>query len=107
MENSEEMYINKLLFEIPYIKELTGTAKNNFKKYGKIGLIESVRFYVKSTNFVRNNYTDLKTKLKNRITQKHVSGERKEISKFLKTISDYKHKIREIKHKIHEEEKSL
>jgi hypothetical protein len=99
--------IQNTLSEIPIIKELKVLTIRKLKKYVHIGLIIGVRIYVKTNNLISNTYQDLKTKIKEKLLNKHINGEKKEISKFLKIISDYKHKIRVIKHRIHEEEKVL
>ena|SRR3989344_8829845 len=95
-------------FEIhPYIKEVKYITIKNIKKYGHISLVETLRFYIRSSNFLKNKYEEIKIKniqYRNRLAS---DLPEKQVSKFLKMISDYKHKIREIKHKIHEEERNL
>ncbi len=104
LEHEKVLENQEVLFEVPYLKEVKHITITNMKKHGHAGLVATVRFYLKSTNFLKNKYQEVKIKIKS-ISQKNlINGERKEISKFLKIMADYKHKIREIKHKIRKEE---
>jgi hypothetical protein len=94
----------KAFFELPYLKEVKHLTVQGAKKHGYSLLVLIVRSYIQSTNFLKEKYTEIKTKIKERINKKHENGEKKEISKFLKIIGDYKNKIREITHKIKNEE---
>lgn len=94
----------EVLFELPYLKEAKHLTITGIRKSGYALLVTTVRFYVRSTNFLKDKYTEIKSKIKSMSTARHINGEKKEISKFLKIIGDYKHKIREIKHKIKKEE---
>src|SRR3989344_4107706 len=92
-------------FEIhPYVREIKHITIKNIKKYGHVSLVETLRLYIKSSNFLKNKYEEIK--MKNMEYRNRLASDlpEKQVSKFLKMISDYKHKIREIKHKIHEEE---
>ena len=82
----------------------------NVKKYEHLALVAIVRLSLRSSNFLKNNYEEIKIKIKeiinkdkNRLNQL----EKQEVSKFLKKISEYKEKIRRIKHRIKEEENNL
>ena len=99
VKNQEEV-----LLELPYLKEVKQLTVVNLKKHGYALLVTIVRFYVRGTNLLKNNYEAVKIKIKNKIKKNRVNSEKKEISGFLKIIGDYKHKIREIKHKIKKEE---
>ena len=92
----------EITFEIPYLKEAKHLTLKNIKKHGYSGLVGTIRLYVKSSNFVKNKYREVKVKIidLSKSRSKTSSADKQEISKFLKIISDYKHKIREIKHKI-------
>jgi hypothetical protein len=108
LKNGNIVTVEENSFEFPDLKELKHLTLRNMKKYGRVGLIVTLRFYIRSTNLLKNQYEEMKVKLK-RMTQKERSGhlkEKAEVSKFLKMISEYKHKIREIKHQIKEEENS-
>jgi septal ring factor EnvC (AmiA/AmiB activator) len=94
----------KAFFELSYLKEVKHITIQGAKKHGYSLLVIAVRFYIQSTNFLREKYKEIKTKIKEKINKNHINGEKKEISKFLKIIGDYKNKIREIKHKIKREE---
>ena len=97
----------KFLLEVPHLEKIKHFTIKNLKKYGRIGLVTTLRVYVRSSNFLKYQYQEIKIKIKNAKKEKNLidsAGERNEASKFLKMISDYKHKIRELKHKIYEEE---
>ena len=83
--------------DIEKIKHIT---KKHTREYGELLLVAIVRFFVQTSNFVKERYKETKVKVKN------IKPGRQEVNKFLKTISSYKQKIREIKHKIKEEEKA-
>lgn len=98
------MVEEKISFEVPHLEKVKHFTNTNLKKYGHAGLVTTVRLYLKSMNFFKNKYQDIKVRIKGVGEKSPINGERKEISKFLKVIGDYKHKIREIKHKIKKEE---
>jgi hypothetical protein len=93
---------------VPDIQKIKKASIEGLRKYGHMGLVSTIRYYVKSTILIKNTYGEIKTKIKIIIDSKQNpdGAEKREISKFLKIISEYKSKIREIKHKIHEEEKN-
>lgn len=94
---------------IPDLDELKDVSMKSAKKYGYLFIFEIIKFYVKSSNLLKNVYKEVKVKVKN-VHDKYFPKEEKENnknSKFIKMISDYKHKIRKIKHEIIEEEKKL
>ena len=94
----------EVLFELPYLKEVKHITIASVRKSGYALLVGTVRFYVRSTDLLKNKYREIRNKIKNMIAKSHATGEKKEISKFLKIIGDYKQKIREITHKIKKEE---
>lgn len=106
LQNGKVISGEKVLLEIPYIKEIKHITIKNIKKHHHAGLVATIRFYVRFSNFLKNKYQEAKIKIKNRNKESHIGSEKKEISKFLKIISEYKHKIREIKHKIKKEEEN-
>ena len=101
------MIAEGIVFEIPHLKKIKHITVTNFKKYGHKSVVETLRFYIRGTNLLKNKYQEIKIKINTFGQATHKNGEKKEISKFLKVIGDYKHKIRKIKEKIHEEENSL
>lgn len=103
---TQEQILNQeeVLFEFPYLKEVKHITITSIKKHGYSGLVTTLRFYIRSINFLKYRYAETKNKIKNRNNKNHINGEKQEISKFLKIIGDYKQKIREIKHKIKKEE---
>jgi len=95
--------------EIPNLQEVKYAVVKGAKKHSYIILVESIRFSIKSSNFLKRMSKKIKDKI-NGMIRKHILKKEKEIkvrevSGFLKMISDYKHKIRKIKHQIREEEK--
>ena len=109
IQSGQIVHREDFLLEIPFLKEAKHLTIKNIKILGRALLIEIIRFYFRSTNFLKSKYQKIKIKIKNiyRKNQNNHPQERQEISKFLKIISEYKEKIREIKHKIKEEEKGL
>jgi len=102
----EEEHSHSLALDVEKIKNFT---YRNFRKYEHVALIIVVKLYVGSSDFLKNKYSDIKTKLKNRNrkTEINANGElvqSKEENIFLKKISEYKHRIRHIKHRIKKEE---
>lgn len=104
LQNGQISSNKESLFEVPHLEKVKYFTITNIKKYEHILLVEMLRFYVRSTSFLKNKYQEIKIKVKNKSMENHINGEKKEISKFLKIIGDYKNKIREIKHKIKKEE---
>jgi len=108
LKNGQILRKEETILKVSYLEEWKHLTIKNIKKHGYAGLVATVRFYVRSSNLLKNKYQEAKIKIKN-IRAKNLnsdSGEKKE-NKFLKMISEYKHKIREIKHRIKEEEKNL
>ncbi|OGI94552.1 hypothetical protein A3A03_02105 [Candidatus Nomurabacteria bacterium RIFCSPLOWO2_01_FULL_40_18] len=91
-------------FEVPHLEKVKHFTIQNLKKYEHMLLVQILWLYVRSSNFLKSKYQELKIKINNKIKTNHIGSEKKEISKFLKIIGDYKHKIKEIKHKIRKEE---
>ena len=94
---------------VPEIQKIKHLTFKNAKKYEHLALVAIIRFSVRSSNFLKNSYQEIKIKIKDIINKdKNHPGqlENREASKFLKMISDYKDKIRHIKHKIKEEEEN-
>ncbi len=91
-------------FQIAHLDKLKNFTIVNIRKWGHNGLVTTLRFYIKSTNILKNKYQETKIKVRKMATARHANGEKKEISKFLKIIGEYKNKIREIKHRIKKEE---
>jgi ribosomal protein S8 len=89
--------------EVPYEK-WKDLAVTNMKKHGYVGLVATIRFYMRSTKFLKSKFEEIKIKIKNIRGKKLIDEEKREVSGFLKMISEYKEKIREIKYKIKEEE---
>lgn len=91
--------------KVQYLEEWKHQTVKNVRKHGYTLLVATIRFHLRSTNFLKNKYQEVKTKIEN-ARRKNSNGEveKRKVNKFLKMISEYKHKIREIKHKIKEEE---
>jgi len=106
LKNGQILVQEENSFRTPHLEEWKNLAIKNIKKHGYIGLVVTIRYYVRGTNLLKNKYQEVKTKIKEK-SSKGIDHEKKEISKFLKVISEYKQKIRKIKHKIKEEEDNL
>jgi len=109
LQNGQAFHREEILFKAPFFEEWKHLTIKNIRKHGYIGLVATIRFYVRSSDFLKNKYQETKIKIKNMRSKNQNGnfGEKREVNKFLKMISEYKHKIREIKHKIKEEEKNL
>ena len=104
LQNGQVLHGGEITTQAPSLEEWKHLTITSIKKHGYAGLVATIRFYVRSTNFLKNKYQEIKTKVKNINGKKLREEEKREVSGFLKMISEYKHKIREIKHKIKEEE---
>ncbi|KKS99436.1 MAG: hypothetical protein UW01_C0011G0011 [Candidatus Nomurabacteria bacterium GW2011_GWA2_43_66] len=105
-QNGQLSREKKVLSEIQYLEEWKHLTVKNIKRHGYVALVTIIRFYVQSSNLLKNKYQEAKIKIKN-MRDKKLNGnpaQKQEISNFLKIISEYKHKIRQIKHRIKEEE---
>ena len=94
------------LVQSPDLHKVRHAFIKNAKKYGYVALVATIRFSVRSSNFLKNKYKEAKNKI---TTKRHgikrQENGKKEVSSFLKNISEYKSKIRKIRRKIIEEEK--
>ena len=109
VRNGEIHHREDMPVEAPHFGELKTHFKQTLKNAGHAGLVLTLRAYVKSTNFLKNKYENIKESLerlqkRNQHLVTEISKEKKEANKFLKMMGDFKHKVREIKHKIKEEE---
>src|ERR1035437_5565796 len=104
-EVEKQEYAHPFVPDVQKIKHLT---LESLKKYEHAMLVVILRFYVRFSNFLKNTYEGLKTKVKNLRKSKNGNmseeTETKEASKFLRVISDYKQRVIHIKHRITEEE---
>lgn len=99
--NKAEFFLNT-----EYLKEFKRTAIKNTKKHGYLLLVEIIRSYFRSVNFLKNKYSELKNKIKElyQRRQAHTHGEKRKENSFLKVISEYKDKIKKIKEQVEKEE---
>lgn len=104
LRNGQAQFKEETFFRAEFLDEWKYLIIKNIKKYGYIGLVAMIRFYIRFSNFLRNKYQEIKIIIKNMRGKKLNEDEKREVNRFLKIISEYKHKIREIKHKIKEEE---
>lgn len=111
LQNGEMTYTDSAenFLKVQYLEELKRSAIKNIRKHSYAGLVNTIRFYIRASNLIKNKYQEAKIKLSNMGSKKlhNENEEKREVNKFLKMISDYKYKIREIKHRIKEEEESL
>jgi hypothetical protein len=93
---------------VPDLQKIKHLTFKNGKKFGYTAVFVTMRFFIKSSNFIKVTSVillkELKNKLKNKNSSLSETAEKKEVSKYLKVISEYREKIREMKHKIKEEE---
>lgn len=104
LEHQQILNHEEVLFELPFLKQIRHLTVKSVKKHGYTLLVATVRFYIRTINFLKYKYEEIKIKVKNRSKKNHPNSEKREISKFLKIMGEYKQKIREIKHKIKKEE---
>ena len=98
------VFQKETILKTPSLEEWKHLTITSIKKHGYTGLVATIRFYVRSTNFLKNKYQEVKTKVKSINGKKLREEEQREVSGFLKMISEYKQKIRNIKDKVKEEE---
>src|SRR3989344_1877538 len=65
LKNGQGIVEEEVAFEVPYIKEIKHVSLRSIEKYGHLGLVAALRFYVKSSIFIKNQYQEAKTRLKN------------------------------------------
>jgi hypothetical protein len=106
LQNGQMQILSKeeIILKTPYLEELKQVTVKKLKVAGHKGLVETIRFYIKSSNLLKNKYQDVKIRVKSIRRKDLEETEKKEISKFLKIISEYKRKIRKIKEKVKKEE---
>ena len=93
---------------VPDLQKIKHLTFKNGKKFGYVTIFETLRFFIKSSNFIKTTgamlLKELQSKLKNKNGSADGTAEKKESSKYLRVISEYRQKIREMKHRIKEEE---
>ena len=94
---------------VPDLQKIKYLASKGTKKLSYVTLFIMLRFFIKSSSFIKNKSTILAKEIKTRFKKfrkdtSDETAEKKEASKYLKIISEYRHKIRAIKHRIKEEE---
>lgn len=104
LDHEQVLNQEEVLLELPYLTKIKHLTFINIRKYGYSILVTTLRSYIRSTNFLKDTYKEVKIKIQDRNNKNKTDGEKKEISKFLKIIGEYKQKIREIKHRIKKEE---
>jgi hypothetical protein len=103
----EHVIEGKVTLEIPRLGEIKDVTLRRIKKYSFVFLVITIRYYVKSSNFLKKQGKDIIQKVKGKLIKKDTLSEipeKQEVSGFLKMISEYKKKIKIIKRKIKEEE---
>jgi hypothetical protein len=104
LQNGQVLHREEIVIGAPSLEKWKHLTITSVKKHGYTGLVATIRFYVRSTNFLKNKYQEVKTKVKSINGKKLREEEKREVSGFLKMISEYKQKIRNIKDKVKEEE---
>lgn len=80
-----------------------------WKKLRYASIFITLKFFIKSSNFIKTKGLELAKKIQNRLNK--IGGtsmgdmkEKRDVSLYLKTISEYQKKIRNMKHRIKKEE---
>jgi len=109
VRNGQVVKIQHLHPFVPDLIKIKHFTFKNTKKIGYTAVFLTLRFFIKSSNFIKNESKILIKKIESKL--KKNKGEfldetikQKEVSKYLKVIGEYRQKIREMKHKIKEEE---
>jgi hypothetical protein len=94
---------------VPELQKIKHLTFKNVKRFGYMTVFVTLRFFIRSSNFIKTKSKILLEELKKIIKKSNgqsldETAEKKEISKYLKIISEYRQKIRKIKHRIKEEE---
>lgn len=103
----ENMAIEKTILDIPRLGKIKDISIKRIRKYSFVLLVITIRYYVKSSNFLKKQSKGMVEKVKTKLIRKNnlsESNEKQEVSGFLKMISDYKQKVKRIKKIIKEEE---
>jgi hypothetical protein len=104
LQNGQALHGEEIVVGAQSLEKWKHLTITGVKKHGYTGLVAIIRFYIRSTNFLKNKYQELKTKVKSISGKKLKEEEKREVSGFLKMISEYKQKIRSIKERVKEEE---
>ena len=93
---------------IPDIHKVKNFVVSMLKKLVYILTFLTLKVYVKFTNFIKKQYNEIKTRIKNRNQKKQYDGmsAKPEGNKFLQAMVEYKKKISAMKHSIDQVEKS-
>ncbi|MFA5095352.1 MAG: hypothetical protein WC447_01685 [Candidatus Paceibacterota bacterium] len=94
---------------VPELQKIKHLTFKNIRRLGYLTIFVTLRFFIKSSNFLKITSKMLLEELKNKLKKNKNSSldgtiEKKEVSKYLRIISEYQQKIRKMKHKIKEEE---
>ena len=94
---------------VPDLQKIKHVTFKSTKKISYVVIFVTLRFFIKSLNFVKTKSIILIKELKNKFKKNNGNSsdnttEKKEVSKYLRIISEYRHKIRQIKHRIKKEE---
>ena len=103
----ENIAIQKTILDIPRLGKIKDISIKRIKKYSFVLLVITIRYYVKSSNFLKKHSKSMIQKVKTRLIHKNNLSEnskKQEVSGFLRLISDYKQKVKRIKKIINEEE---
>ena len=56
LKNEQESQKKEIIFKTSYLEEWKHLIVQNIKKHGYLGLVATIRFYVQSTNLLKNKY---------------------------------------------------
>ena len=94
---------------VPELQKIKHLTFKNTKKFGYVVVFTTLKFFIKSSNFIKTKSVLLIKEIKNKFKKNkeelpNESIVKREPSKYLSIISEYRQKIRKMKHKIKEEE---
>jgi len=94
---------------VPDLQKIKHLTFKNGKKFGYVVVFVTLRFFIKSSNFIKTKSIVLTKEINNKLKKLRNNAsdeimEKREVSKYLKLISEYQQKIREMKNRIKEEE---
>jgi hypothetical protein len=92
---------------VPELQKIKHLTFKGAKKFSYAIVFVTLKFFIKSSNFIKINSRMLKEELKKKLSKNKSIDEtieKREVSKYLKIISEYREKIRKMKHRIKKEE---
>src|SRR3989344_7131518 len=73
LKNTAVVMQEEIVLEVPYIKEFRHVTITNIKKYGHVGLVTTLRLYIRSMSLLKNKHQEIKQKIKDKF-EKSISS---------------------------------